>query len=201
MLAEQAAKAQLAEHQLIVEARKKELEDLKEERQSLADNLDRLRSEFSSLSEERLMATEYFKLLQLSLELYKCRSNYFGEKKIKLEGEYDSLSSERRNLLDTAKSEKANQSTAMETEIRRLESDLTRIRKQRDDFLSTVNTQMSKRKREKELHEESTLSAMKEQVSSFAFSILRCCLWKILLGAYHGTGCSAVRITKWIEQQ
>ncbi|CEG62901.1 hypothetical protein RMATCC62417_00143 [Rhizopus microsporus] len=146
---EQSVKTQLEEHRLILSAREKEIDDLKKDRQNLLQDEDRLLSMFK-LSEERLLETEYVKTLQLSIDHYKNRCHDLEQKRVELERELDKMSAARKQLIEQVKSEKVSQGMTMESEIRRMEGDLNRIRGQRDSFQSLVEEQKIKESREKE---------------------------------------------------
>ncbi|KAI9482578.1 hypothetical protein BDB00DRAFT_943256 [Zychaea mexicana] len=182
-LENEACKTEVAEQQLIVDARVKEIEDLQRERQTLVEDTERLRNEFAMLTDEKLLASEYYKALQLSLEHYKSRAHYLHEIQSQLDHELEEVKAERRKLVEEINSEKLSQSMAMETEMRRLESDLARIRKQRDDFQGIVDTYTSKKAREKQLHgevsmtienEANRITKLEQQTSSLRAAIRSC---------------------------
>ncbi|KAL0078591.1 hypothetical protein J3Q64DRAFT_1839560 [Phycomyces blakesleeanus] len=162
-IADQAVKQQLAEHQLIVDTRMKELEDLKHEREMLLEDTERLKTQLSMIDEERLMETEYYKNLQLSTEHYRARIYHLEQMRTQMERELDAISLERRQLVDQVKSEKLSQSMAMEAEMRRLENDLSRIRSQRDHFQMLLNEQGTKEVREREINEHVMTTAEREK--------------------------------------
>ncbi|KAI8369905.1 hypothetical protein EDC96DRAFT_503801 [Choanephora cucurbitarum] len=139
----------LEEHQLILSAREKELDQLKRDRQLLLREEERLLSMFS-LTEDRLAETEYVKTLKLSIEHYRDRCYHLDQRRIEIERETDRITLARQQLVEQMKSEKIAQSMAMEGEMRRLENDLARIRGQRDHFQLMVEEQKTKESRERE---------------------------------------------------
>ncbi|CAO3662318.1 unnamed protein product [Rhizopus stolonifer] len=149
---EQAVKTQLEEHRIILSAREKEIEALKRDRQTLLQDEDRLLSLFK-LSEEQLLETEYIKTLQLSIDHYRSRCHDLEQRRVELERDLDKMSAARKQLIDQVKTEKISQNMTMESEIRRMEGDLNRIRGQRDSFQSLVDEQKMKENREKESQE------------------------------------------------
>ncbi|KAI9008828.1 hypothetical protein CLU79DRAFT_776473 [Phycomyces nitens] len=162
-IADQAVKQQLAEHQLIVDTRMKELEDLKQEREMLLEDTERLKTQLSMIDEERIVETEYYKTLQLSTEHYRARIYHLEQMRSQMERELDAISLERRQLVDQVKSEKLSQGMAMEAEMRRLENDLSRIRSQRDHFQMLLNEQGTKEVREREINEHVMSTAEREK--------------------------------------
>lgn len=155
----------MAEHQQIIEARQKELQELRRDRQVLASEIDKLRDEFATLSDERIMESEYFKSLQQSFEHHKMRYHYLDEMRLQMERELDDMSMERKRLLKELDAEKTSRNSTIEAEMRRLENDLARIRKQRDDFQTNVENQTNKKNRHKKLHDEFVSTAENEKVN------------------------------------
>lgn len=149
-----------------MDARSRELDDMQRERQQLIEQTERLRGKFLVLTDEQLMATEYFKVLQLSLEHYKSRAHYLDEIRTQLQYDIEEANSERRKVVDEIKAEKVSQGMTMEGEMRRLENDLARIRKQRDDFQRVVDEHRAKKDKEKELHDAIIAEVEKEAVST-----------------------------------
>ena len=162
----------MAEQQLIVDARTKELEDLKGERQSLLDDMDRLQNEFSMLSSEKLMATEYYKTLELSLEHYRSREHYLAEMKSQLLEELHQVGHDRKTFDDDMDAEKKLQRQTMDSETKSLEVALKRIKKQRDEFQSVVNDYMDRKEREKQKHDQVIKDIDYEAVSQLTPSLL-----------------------------
>lgn len=142
----------MEEHRIILSAREKEIEALKRDRQTLLQDEDRLLSLFK-LSEEQLLETEYIKTLKLSIDHYRSRCHDLEQRRVDLERDLDKMSAARKQLIDQVKTEKISQNMTMESEIRRMEGDLNRIRGQRDSFQSLVDEQKMKENREKESQE------------------------------------------------
>jgi E3 ubiquitin-protein ligase BRE1 len=148
-MTEQVIKTQLEEHKLILNTREKEIEELKLYRQSLLRDEERLLSLFT-LSEERLIETEYVKVLQLSIDHYRDRCHHLEQKRIQIERDMDKITASRQQLIEQIKSEKMAQGITLDAEMRRLESDLNRIRGQRDSHLLHLEEQKAKELKEKE---------------------------------------------------
>ena len=148
-MTEQVIKTQLEEHKLILTTREKEIDELKRDRQLLLRDEERLLSMFT-MGEERLSETEYVKVLQLSIEHYRDRCHHLEQKRVDIEREMDKVSAMRQQLMEQVKSEKVSQGIALEAEMRRLESDLNRIRGQRDGLQGLVEEQTNKDLRDKE---------------------------------------------------
>ncbi|CAO3589081.1 unnamed protein product [Absidia cylindrospora] len=162
-IAEQTMKSQLSEHQLIVNTRNKELSALKLERQSLVADMDRLRLQFARIPDEQLVATDYYKNLQTSYEYYRHRAHHLDQMRTSLDRTLDDLSRTRKRWVDDLKSEKTTQSTAMESEMKRLENDLARIGGQKEQFKSQYDDQVARELKLKETNQAVVDSAEKEK--------------------------------------
>ncbi|KAI8981920.1 hypothetical protein BDF20DRAFT_864001 [Mycotypha africana] len=149
---DQAIKAQLEEHKLIISTREKEFDDLKRDRQLLLREEERLVGMFM-MTEDRLAETEYVKTLRLSIEHYRDRCYHLEQKRGELEKEIDKISASRQQMIEQVKSEKVAQGMTIESEMKRLEGDLNRIKGQRDHFQVLVEDQKMKENRENEAQE------------------------------------------------
>lgn len=173
-MADQAAKLQLVEHQLIMDARLKELEELKRERESLKENYDQLRQTIATLSDERLEESEYFKTLQISLEHYKSRAHHLEDWKEQLERTLDELTGERSRLEDEIKAEKANRTQVMEAAMRKIDGDILRIEKGRGELEATLDGFRAKEARGKQAQEAVSASLEKEKVKGKDLDLFVC---------------------------
>ncbi|CAO3631846.1 unnamed protein product [Cunninghamella blakesleeana] len=159
---DQTIKSQLSEHQLIIDARNKEISDLKSEKQSFFDEIDRLKIQITQIPEDRLINTDYFKNLQISYGYYRQRAHYLDQMRNKLDRSLDDLVLTRKIWIDDLKAEKTSQSATLDAEMKRLENDLIRIRGQRDQFQSQYDDESAKEKDMKETNQR-ILHSAKEQ--------------------------------------
>ncbi|KAF7731980.1 E3 ubiquitin-protein ligase bre1 [Apophysomyces ossiformis] len=132
----------------ILDLRKKELQDMKAENDQIFEAVEEMKLQFSKLSDERMMESDYFRELQTSGEDYKNRTVYLEQRRPQLERELDAIMSEREILEDQVRSEKQAHGMAMEAEMKRLENDLSRIRSQREHYQQLLNDQISKEARD-----------------------------------------------------
>ncbi|CAO3630534.1 unnamed protein product [Cunninghamella echinulata] len=156
---EQNIKSLLAEHQLIIDARNKELSDLKSEKQALFDEIDRLKIQMAQIPEERLLNTDYFKNLQSSYGYYRQRAHHLEQMRNKLDRTLDDLVLARKIWVDDLKAEKTSQSTTLDSEMKKLENDLIRIRGQRDHFQNQYDDETAKEDDMKETNQRIIRSA------------------------------------------
>ncbi|KAH8554039.1 hypothetical protein BGW37DRAFT_483275 [Umbelopsis sp. PMI_123] len=129
---DQAVMEQIAENQILVAYRQKELDTLNNERQQLRQEIDQLAARVANMSSERLTDTAYFKNLQCSYEYYQDKSDALENRITQLSRECDTCRADIRVLEDQMRFNHSTSQTAMETEIRRLDGDLARIKKTRD---------------------------------------------------------------------
>ncbi|KAI8575336.1 hypothetical protein K450DRAFT_262277 [Umbelopsis ramanniana AG] len=153
---DQALMEQIAENQILVTYRQKELDTLNNERQQLRQDIDQLAARVANMSSDRLTDTAYFKNLQCSYEYFQDKSDALENRITQLSRECDTCRADIRVLEEQARFNHSTSKTAMETEIRRLEGDLARIKKTRDHSQALLDQIQSR--------EESVMAKFNEQV-------------------------------------
>lgn len=140
---------------------------MKSERQTFFDEIDRLKLQITQIPEERLINTDYFKNLQTSYGYYRQRAHYLEQMRNKLDRSLDDLVLARKIWIDDLKAEKASQSSTLDSEMKRLENDLIRIRGQRDQFQSQYDEETAKEKDMKEANQRILHSAEEQKVNIY----------------------------------
>jgi chromosome segregation ATPase len=153
---DQAVMEQVAENQMLVVYRQKELDTLNNERQQLRQEIDQLSARVANIPTERLTDTAYFKNLQLSYEYYQDKSDILENRITQLSRECDTCRADIRTLEEQARFSHSTSKAAMETEIRRLDGDLARIKKTRDHSQSLLDQIQSR--------EETVMAKFNQQV-------------------------------------
>jgi chromosome segregation ATPase len=153
---DQAVMEQVAENQMLVIYRQKELDTLNNERQQLRQEIDQLSARVANIPTERLTDTAYFKNLQLSYEYYQDKSDILENRITQLSRECDTCRADIRTLEEQARFSHSTSKAAMETEIRRLDGDLARIKKTRDHSQSLLDQIQSR--------EETVMAKFNQQV-------------------------------------
>jgi len=153
---DQAVMEQIAENQMLVAYRQKELDTLNSERHQLRQEIDQLTARVANISTERLTDTAYFKNLQLSYEYYQDKGDALENRITLLSRECDACRADIRALEDQARASHSTSKATMETEIRRLDGDLARIKKTRDHSQSLLDQIQSR--------EEAVMGKFNEQV-------------------------------------
>ena len=152
---DQALMEQIAENQILVTYRQKELDTLNIERQQLRQDIDQLTARVANMSSDRLTDTAYFKNLQCSYEYFQDKSDALENRITQLSRECDTCRADIRVLEEQARFNHSTSKTAIETEIRRLEGDLARIKKTRDHSQGLLDQIQSR--------EESVMAKFNEQ--------------------------------------
>jgi E3 ubiquitin-protein ligase BRE1 len=129
---DQAIMEQITENQMLVSFRQKELEALNAERQQLRQEFDQLSARVANIPIDSLVDTAYYKNLQSSYELFQDKCDALEQRISQLSRECETCRSDIRVLEDQVRQSNSVSKAAMETEIRRLDGDLARIKKTRD---------------------------------------------------------------------
>ncbi|RUS24819.1 hypothetical protein BC938DRAFT_473031 [Jimgerdemannia flammicorona] len=168
-------KDQVAYYRGQCEARLKELNEVKEERIRIKQEIDLLKVQIHNIPDDRVMDTSCFKQLQLQCNHYKARTDDLEDRAARLSKELEELNAGRRQFVEQMKSEQLGQAMTLEAEMRRLESDLTRIRGQRDYFQQLLDEQKSMGELERKSTQEMKVLAetRKERIESLTASIQR----------------------------
>ncbi|ORX53956.1 hypothetical protein DM01DRAFT_1335814 [Hesseltinella vesiculosa] len=143
-LAQLARKQQLDEYKLLIQARDKTILDMKQDRERLLNDMDRFHQQLDQLPDERITSTEYYKNLQSSVDYYRHRGDQLEQARNALDRSLDDLARTRQRWDDEVHSEKTSEDAAMDIERKRLESDLVRIRSQRDAFQTQYKDMQAK---------------------------------------------------------
>lgn len=129
---DQAIMEQITENQMLVSFRQKELDTLNAERQQLRQEFDQISARVANIPHDSLVDTAYYKNLQSSYEFYQDKCDALEQRITQLSRECDICRSDIRALEDQVRQSNLASKAAMETEIRRLDGDLARIKKTRD---------------------------------------------------------------------
>ncbi|KAJ2958181.1 hypothetical protein NQZ79_g6207 [Umbelopsis isabellina] len=141
---DQAIMEQITENQMLVSFRQKELDTLNAERQQLRQEFDQLSARVANIPHDSLVDTAYYKNLQSSYEFYQDQCDALEQRITQLSRECDICRSDIRALEDQVRQSNLASKAAMETEIRRLDGDLARIKKTRDHSQALLDQMQSR---------------------------------------------------------
>ncbi|KAG2174118.1 hypothetical protein INT43_004138 [Umbelopsis isabellina] len=141
---DQAIMEQITENQMLVSFRQKELDTLNAERQQLRQEFDQLSARVANIPHDSLVDTAYYKNLQSSYEFYQDKCDALEQRMTHLSRECDIYRSDIRALEDQVRQSNMASTAAMESEIRRLDGDLARIKKTRDHSQALLDQMQSR---------------------------------------------------------
>ncbi|KAI8801907.1 hypothetical protein BJ742DRAFT_834925 [Cladochytrium replicatum] len=125
-------------------ARLREIEELRNDRVRQQAEIDQLRMNLANIPDERIKESPFYKNLHADWNYFYGENEILKAKNEKLLKELEALNVERRKLTETIEGEEGNRRRTMETEMRKLEADLTRLRNARDNLQQTLDLRCGK---------------------------------------------------------
>ncbi|KAI8802874.1 hypothetical protein BJ742DRAFT_529300 [Cladochytrium replicatum] len=125
-------------------ARLVEIEELRNDRIRQQGEIDQLRMSLANIPDERIKDSPFYKNLHADWNYFYGENEILKAKNEKLLKELEALNAERRKLTETIEGEEGNRRRTMETEMRKLEADLTRLRNARDNLQQTLDLRCGK---------------------------------------------------------
>ncbi|KAI8379487.1 uncharacterized protein BYT42DRAFT_545833 [Radiomyces spectabilis] len=118
--------------QQVLDQQLREIDAIKEQRIELKQQQAQLEIDVANIPESRIYRSSLCRQLSQSCDYFKDKSDHMMTLCRKLQKELDEMHSKRRQLFDDLDVEQGNHIKGLEDQLRKLESDLTRIRGQRD---------------------------------------------------------------------
>ncbi|KAI8095998.1 hypothetical protein BDF21DRAFT_458246 [Thamnidium elegans] len=142
--------AQLEKHRFLIDIRTREVMALEKDIEMLQTTLDGLLWQVETLSDDKILGSNFVHHLESSIDFHYGRINYYEHKIGTLESEYDRLKIERKSLRDRSESEKSFQENIWATEMKNLKNNLERITSQYNHLKQSFHTQLLKENKIKE---------------------------------------------------
>ncbi|KAJ3326385.1 E3 ubiquitin-protein ligase bre1 [Blyttiomyces sp. JEL0837] len=128
-----------------VEQMNKEMELLKAEKIDLMNKLDELRIQLNTgMGEDRVKESPTYRNMEAEFNFHKSENAILKNRLDKLNHEYEELQSERRKFIEQLESDETARRKVLESELKKLETDLTRIRGNRDNLQHSLDLRVSK---------------------------------------------------------
>ncbi|KAJ3121624.1 E3 ubiquitin-protein ligase bre1 [Nowakowskiella sp. JEL0407] len=130
--------------QVVNDLRLKELQELQNEKLQLLGELDNFKIQVDSIPEEKIRDSPIFKNLEAEFLYHKSENEIIKQRMEKLTKEMEELQAERRTYMDQIVSEESLRRKQLEAEIKKLESDLLRVRANRDTLQQNLDLRVAK---------------------------------------------------------
>lgn len=151
----------LKEAQAVAQKQQEQLETIAAENKSLTEQLTALNTRLTSLTEDDYARTEIFKQFRIQHEDVIRRINHLEATNIQLREEAEKYQAERTAFRSQVENESDVITGELESQLQRVEADLSRIRSTRDELLADVAT-----RRTAQDHERTCVDQLKELVAS-----------------------------------
>ncbi|KAI1297025.1 E3 ubiquitin-protein ligase bre1 [Mortierella claussenii] len=152
-----------------------ELEEMRAQRTQLKENLEKVQAQLSHLSDERIQDSQHAKGLLVQIQSVRHESDHHREEVQRLRAELDDLHSSRRRFMDTLETEEKNRRATLEAEVKKLESDIARVRDSRDRFQQMYESRCTKDDYEMQQNQEirKIANTRKDRIIALSTEIVR----------------------------
>ncbi|KAG0052141.1 E3 ubiquitin-protein ligase bre1 [Gryganskiella cystojenkinii] len=176
---------ELLQYRELALTRLAELEQMKSERVHLKNNLDHLRMQLSHIPDEKIHDSQMVKSLLSQMQYARNDADHYRNEAVKLRGDLEELHLARRKFMDNLESEEKGRRAALEEELKKLESDISRLRDSRDRFQQMYEARCTKDDYEMQQNQEirKIANTRKDRITTLATDIQRL---QIMLAANTG---------------
>ncbi|KAF9188907.1 hypothetical protein BGZ51_000245 [Haplosporangium sp. Z 767] len=156
-------------------SRQAELEEMKTQRDQLKEDLEKVRLQLGHLSDEKIQDSQYAKALLMQLQSLRHDMDFHRSEVHRLRSELEDLHVTRRKFVDTLENEEKNRRATLEAELKKLESDISRVRDSRDRFQQMYENRCNKDDYEMQQNQEirKIANTRKDRITSLTADIQR----------------------------
>ncbi|KAF9322527.1 E3 ubiquitin-protein ligase bre1 [Podila minutissima] len=162
-----------------------ELEEMKTQRIQLKSELDQLKIQLNNLPDDKIQDSQHVKNLLTQWQYAKNDAEHYRNEASKLGAELDELKLSRRKFMESLETEEKNRRATLEGELKKLESDISRVRDSRDRFQQMYEARCTKDDYEMQQNQEirKIANTRKDRITTLATDIQRL---QIMLAANTG---------------
>jgi len=152
-IAEEASQTAYKEAAAVVAKQKEQLEAISLENKTLTEQLTAANAKFTNLTEDDYARTELFKQFRVQHEDVIRRINHLEATNIQLREEAEKYAAERTAYRAQVDNEQEAITSELESQLQRVEADLTRIRSARDELLADLSMRKASQDQERSSHD------------------------------------------------
>ncbi|KAF9195310.1 E3 ubiquitin-protein ligase bre1 [Haplosporangium sp. Z 767] len=180
-----ASRDELLQYRDLAVNRLTELEEMKAQRIQLKNELDQLRMQLNHIPDERVQDTQYVKSILAQMQYARNEAEHYRSEAAKLRVDLDELHLSRRKFMENLESEEKNRRAAIEGELKKMESEISRLRDNRDRFQQMYEARCTKDDYEMQQNQEirKIANTRKDRITTLATDIQRL---QIMLAANTG---------------
>jgi chromosome segregation ATPase len=164
-----ASKDDLLQFRKLATSRLEELEEMKAQRTQTKDELDKARSQLEHLSDEKILDSQHARGLLFQIQSIRHEADHYRGEVLRLRAELDDARTSRRKFVDALESEEKNRRATLEAELKKLESDISRVRDSRDRFQQLYENRCTKDEYEMQQNQEIRKIANTRKVAILLF--------------------------------
>ncbi|KAG0222586.1 E3 ubiquitin-protein ligase bre1 [Mortierella sp. GBA43] len=139
-----ATKDDLLRFRKLATSRLEELEEMKAQRTQLKEELDKARSELEHLSDEKIQDSQHARGLLFQIQSIRHEADHYRGEVLRLRADLDDMRTSRRKFTDALELEEKNRRATLEADLKKLESDISRVRDSRDRFQQLYENRCTK---------------------------------------------------------
>lgn len=140
----EATRDELLQCRRLAISRQTELDEMKGQDTQLREEVEKTRAQLGHMSEEKIQDSQHVKALLVQMQSVRHESEFYRSEVLRLRSDLDDLHSSRRKFVDTLENEEKNRRAALEAELKKLESDISRVRDSRDRFQQMYENRCTK---------------------------------------------------------
>lgn len=140
----EASRDELLQFRRLAISRLAEIEELNVNKIQLKEELDKLRAQLDHLSDEKIQDSQYARGLLVQMQSARHDGDHYRSEVLKLRAELEDLHASRRRFVDTLETEEKNRRATLEAELKKLESDISRVKDSRDRFQQMYENRCTK---------------------------------------------------------
>ncbi|KAG0207878.1 E3 ubiquitin-protein ligase bre1 [Mortierella sp. GBA30] len=140
----EASREELLQHRRLAISRLAEVEEMKMQKAQLQEDVDKVRLQLNYLSDEKIQDSQYVRALLVQMQSVRHDADFYRGEVLKLRADLEDLHVSRRKFVDTLENEEKNRRATLEAELKKLESDISRVRDSRDRFQQMYENRCTK---------------------------------------------------------
>ncbi|KAF9546948.1 hypothetical protein EC957_009113 [Mortierella hygrophila] len=171
----EATRDELLQCRRLAMSRQTEVDEMKGQDTQLREEVEKTRAQLGHMSEEKIQDSQHVKALLVQMQSVRHESEFYRSEVLRLRSDLDDLHSSRRKFVDTLENEEKNRRAALEAELKKLESDISRVRDSRDRFQQMYENRCTKDDYEMQQNQEirKIANTRKDRITSLTADIQR----------------------------
>ncbi|KAG0221631.1 E3 ubiquitin-protein ligase bre1 [Mortierella sp. GBA43] len=180
-----ASKDELLQYRDLAVARLTELEEMKTQRIQLRNEVDQIKTQLHHIPDEKLQDTQYVKTLLAQMQYARNDAEHYRNETSKLKKDLEELYLGRRQFMEGLETEEKSRRVSLENELKKYESEISRLRDSRDRFQQMYEARCTKDDYEMQQNQEirKIANTRKDRITTLATDIQRL---QIMLAANTG---------------